>query len=44
MKIFIDDFSTQSNAKNHVDHVEETLKRYKKIKITLNIKKIYLVV
>lgn len=30
--VFIDDFSIQSNAKDHLEYVKETLKRNKKYK------------
>lgn len=44
MMVFIDDFSTQFNTKDHLEYVEETLEWCKKMEIALNPNKIYLVV
>lgn len=44
MMVFIDYFSTKFNAKDYLEYVEETLKRCRKIIISLYPKKIYLVI
>ena len=44
MTMFVDDFSTQSDAESHMECVREALKRCRKARLALNPDKTYLAV